>query len=118
MLFRSRMETVRIFGDTAVKLQGFQANTGGLNLPAFPLIMTMTNVVAENPSNVRITASDAQLTIKGVNLPVLASAENRVTVNGVATWAVDGDKVLDCSKAFVDFPAIGQSNIFGSGWDK
>ncbi|WP_423839168.1 glycoside hydrolase family 28 protein [Undibacterium luofuense] len=113
-----RMENVRIFGDTAVKLQGFQANTGGLNLPAFPLIMTMTNVVAENPSNVRITASDAQLTIKGVNLPVLASAENRVTVNGVATWAVDGDKVLDCSKAFVDFPAIGQSNIFGSGWDK
>ncbi|WP_438947506.1 glycoside hydrolase family 28 protein [Undibacterium luofuense] len=113
-----RMENVRIFGDTAVKLQGFQANTGGLNLPAFPLVMTMTNVVAENPSNVRITASDAQLTIKGVNLPVLASAENRVTVNGVATWAVDADKVLDCSKAFVDFPAIGQSNIFGSGWDK
>ena len=113
-----RIENVRIFGDTAVKLQGFQANTGGLNLPAFPLIMTMTNVVTDNPSNVRITASDAQLTIKGVNLPVLASAENRVTVNGVATWAVDGDKVLDCSKAFVDFPAIGQSNIFGSGWDK
>ncbi|WP_189356114.1 glycoside hydrolase family 28 protein [Undibacterium squillarum] len=113
-----RLENVRIFGDTAVKLQGFQANTGGLNLPAYPLIMTMTNVVTDNPSNVRITASDAQLTIKGVNLPVLASAENRVTVNGVATWAVDGDKVLDCSKAFVDFPAIGQSNIFGSGWDK
>ncbi len=113
-----RLENVRIFGDTAVKLQGFQANSGGLALPAYPLIMSLTNVVAENPAAIRMTSSDAQLTIKGVNLPILASAENRIVVNGAATWAVDGNQVLDCSKAFVDFPAIGQSNVFGSGWDK
>lgn len=113
-----RLENVRILGDSAIKLQGFQANTGGFNLPAFPLVMSMNNVVADTPSAMRMTMSDAQLTIKGVNLPIVASTDNRVTVNGVATWAVDGDLVLDCSKAFVDFPAIGQSNIFGSGWDK
>jgi hypothetical protein len=26
-------------------------------------------------------------------------------------------KVVDCSKAYVDFPAIGASNFFGSTWD-
>ena len=110
------MSNVRIMGSSGVKLQGFQANSGGYNLPAYPLGMTMTNVVADNPSGIAIIASDANLTISGVNLPIVASDANRVVVNGVATQAVDPTKVVDCSKAFVDFPAIGQSNLFGSRW--
>jgi polygalacturonase len=61
------MENVRIQGKTAIKLQGFQANTGGFNNPQFPLGMTMTNVVADSPDEITLTTSDANLTIKGVN---------------------------------------------------
>lgn len=110
------LNNVRILGTSAVKLQGFQANTGGFNLPAYPLGMNLTNVVADNPAAISIISSDANLTLSGVNLPILASAANRVVVNGTATQAVDPSNVLDCSKAFVDFPAIGQSNLFGSRW--
>jgi hypothetical protein len=35
----------------------------------------------------------------------------------VPTKAVDPNKVLDCPKAYVDFPAIGASNYFGSTCD-
>jgi polygalacturonase len=111
------MENVRIQGKTAVKLQGFQANTGGFGNPAYPLGMTMTNVVADSPDEITLTTSDANLTIKGVNLPLIATAENRNVLNGVPTKAVDPSKVVDCSKAYVDFPAIGASNFFGSTWD-
>jgi polygalacturonase len=111
------MENVRIQGKTAVKLQGFQANTGGFGNPAYPLGMTMTNVVADIPEEITLTTSDANLTIKGVNLPLIATAENRNVINGVPTKAVDPSKVVDCSKAYVDFPAIGASNFFGSTWD-
>jgi polygalacturonase len=111
------MENVRIQGKTAVKLQGFQANTGGFGNPAYPLGMTMTNVVADSPDDITLTTSDANLTIKGVNLPLVATAENRNVINGVPTKAVDPSKVVDCSKAYVDFPAIGASNFFGSTWD-
>jgi hypothetical protein len=52
-----------------------------------------------------------------VNLPLVPSSDNRIVINGVATKAVDPNKVLDCSKAYVDFPAIGASNYFGSSWD-
>jgi hypothetical protein len=52
-----------------------------------------------------------------VNLPLIATAENRNVLNGVPTKAVDPSKVVDCSKAYVDFPAIGASNFFGSTWD-
>jgi polygalacturonase len=110
------MSNIRIIGTSAVKLQGFAANTGGFNLPAYPLGMTMNNVVADTPTAITLISSDANLSISGVNLPIQPSAENKVVVNGVATWAVDGSKVLDCSRAFVDFPAIGQSNIFGTRW--
>jgi polygalacturonase len=111
------MENVRIQGKTAVKLQGFQANTGGFGNPAYPLGMTMTNVVADSPDAITLVTSDANLTIKGVNLPLIATAENRNVLNGVPTKAVDPSKVVDCSKAYVDFPAIGASNFFGSTWD-
>jgi polygalacturonase len=111
------MENVRIQGTSAVKLQGFQANTGGFNNPQYPLVMTMNNVVADNPDAINVISSDANLTIKGVNLPLSATAENRNVLNGVPTKAVDPTKVVDCSKAYVDFPAIGASNFFGSTWD-
>jgi polygalacturonase len=111
------MENVRIQGKTAVKLQGFQANTGGFGNPQYPLGMTMTNVVADEPDAVSLVTSDANLTIKGVNLPLIATAENRNVINGTPTKAVDPSKVVDCSKAYVDFPAIGASNFFGSSWD-
>jgi polygalacturonase len=111
------MENVRIQGKTAVKLQGFQANTGGFGNPAYPLGMSMTNVVADSPDDITLTTSDAKLTIKGVNLPLIATPENRNVITGVPTKAVDPTKVVDCSKAYVDFPAIGASNFFGSTWD-
>jgi len=111
------MENVRIQGKTAIKMQGFQANTGGFNNPAYPLGMTMTNVVTDSPEEVTLTTSDANLTIKGVNLPLIATAENRNVINGTPTKAVDPSKVVDCSRAYVDFPAIGASNYFGSTWD-
>ena len=110
------LSNVRIIGSSGVKLQGFQANSGGYNLPAYPLGMSMTNVVADNPAAISLISSDANLSITGVNLPIVTDAANRVVVNGVATQAVDPSKVVDCSKAFVDFPAIGQSNLFGSRW--
>ena len=110
------MENVRIFGPTGVKLQGFAANTGGFNLPAFPLVMSMTNVVTDTPNGVTLTASDAQLSLSGVNLPIFNSTDNRIVLNGTASQAVDPTQVLDCSAAFVNFPAIGQSNLFGSTW--
>jgi len=110
------MENVRIQGKSAVKLQGFQANTGGYNNPQYPLGMTMTNVVADAPDEITLTTSDANLTIKGVNLPLIATPDNRNVINGVPTKAVDPSKVVDCSKAYVDFPAIGASNFFGSTW--
>jgi len=111
------MENVRIQGNSAVKLQGFQANTGGFANPQYPLVMTMNSVVADNPDGINLTTSDATLTVKGVNLPLVATNDNRNVVNGTPTKAVDPNKVVDCSKAYVDFPAIGASNFFGSTWD-
>ncbi|WP_426110292.1 glycoside hydrolase family 28 protein [Massilia sp. PWRC2] len=110
------VENVRIMGKSAVKLQGFQANTGGFNNPQYPLKMSLTNVVADSPDAITVTSSDANLTIQGVNLPLMATADNRNVLTGVPTQAVDGSRVLDCSRAFVDFPAIGSSNLFGSTW--
>lgn len=111
------MDNVRIQGASGVKLQGFQANTGGFGNPQYPLVMTMNSVVADAPDSISLVTSDANLTIKGVNLPLIATAENRNVINGTPTKAVDPTKVVDCSKAYVDFPAIGASNYFGSSWD-
>ena len=111
------MENVRIQGSSAIKLQGFQANTGGFGNPQYPLVMTMNSVVADNPDGINLTTSDATLTVKGVNLPLIATSDNRNVINGTPTKAVDPNKVVDCSKAYVDFPAIGASNFFGSTWD-
>ena len=88
-----------------MKLQGFEANTGGFTNPAFPLVMTLTNVVTDSPSGVTVIALDAQLTLNGTNLPLAASADARVTINGAPT-AADPSQVLDCRKAYVDFPSV------------
>ncbi len=107
---------VVIMGTAGVKLQGFEANTGGYGEPAFPLVMSLTDVVADTPDGISTIASDANLTLHNVNLPVFASTANRVVVNGEATRNARPGNVLDCSKAFVDFPGIDQSNPFGSTW--
>jgi capsule polysaccharide modification protein KpsS len=105
-----------ILGTAGVKLQGFEANTGGYGEPAFPLVMSLTDVVADTPDGISTIASDANLTLHNVNLPVFASSANRVVVNGEAARNARPGNVLDCSKAFVDFPGIDQSNPFGSTW--
>lgn len=112
------LNNVRILGDSKVKLQGFQANTGGFNNPAFPLVMSMTNVLADTPLDIASTVSDAKLTLSNVNLPIFASTAERVVLTGTTSLTANptGEQVLDCSKAFVDFPAIGESNLFGSHW--
>jgi capsule polysaccharide modification protein KpsS len=78
--------------------------------------MSLTDVVADTPDGIATIASDANLTLRNVNLPVFPSTANRVVVNGSAVHAIDPASVLDCSKAFVDFPGIDQSNPFGSTW--
>ena len=97
---------VRIEGTTQVRLHGFQANTGGFASPAYPLVMTLKNVVAESPDEVTLLSSDADLTINGVNLPIFPSSDRRVQVDGVATRAVDPSRVVDCTDAYVDFPSL------------
>ncbi|MDF0605245.1 glycosyl hydrolase family 28 protein [Neisseriaceae bacterium TC5R-5] len=96
------LNNVVIQGATNIKLQGFQANSGGFQNPAYPLQMTLTNVVTD--SSMRVVSSDANLTLNGVNLPLLASAANRVVLKDLSTQPVEMSKVLDCSQAYVDFP--------------
>jgi polygalacturonase len=113
------MTNVRILGTTQVKLQGFEAGTvidprtGALNAQ-YPLVMSLTDVVADQPDKVSVISTDANLTLRGVNLPVLASDEARITLDGAASRAVDPSQVVDCSKAFVDFPTL--TSPEGSGW--
>ncbi len=109
-----QISNVSIQGKTGVKLQGFQANTGGLNNPQYPLVMSLTNVVTDTPTGVDLISSDANLTISGVNLPILADASRRIVVNGTATQAVDASKVVDCSRAYVDFPS--GTSPAGTSW--
>ena len=109
------MNNVSIQGPTAAKLKGFEANTGGYALPQYPLRMTLNNVVTDSPASASVIASDANLTLTGlVNLPIFASADNRVVLTGAAAKEADPAKVLDCSRAFVDFPS--PTSPFGTTW--
>jgi polygalacturonase len=108
------LSNMRIDGFTNVRLQGFTANTGGYSNPQYPLVMSLENVVSSTPLDVRVLASDAQLTLRGVNLPLLPDAEQRVEVTGAASLAVDPKRVVDCSRAYVDFPTTTSPN--GTGW--
>ena len=105
---------ISIQGETAVTLRGFAANTGGFDIPAYPLVMSLSNVVTDSPDAARVIASDAQLTLDRVNLPILPSVDNRVVVNGAATPAVHPSKIVDCSRAYVDFPS--STSPAGTGW--
>jgi polygalacturonase len=110
------MSNVHIIGGTAVTLQGFQANTGGIAHAANPLGMTLTNVLADSPDNVSVSTSDANLTLANVNLPIFASAANNVVLNGTASRSLSTEKAVDCSAAYVDFPGIGVSSPAGQTW--
>jgi polygalacturonase len=108
------VRNVHIEGATTLKLQGFAAGTGGFDLPAAPLGMTLTNVLAENPADVNVIASDADLTVDAVNLPLFASTDRRVTVQGSVALNVPIQKTVDCSGAYVDFPS--PTSPFGTTW--
>jgi polygalacturonase len=108
------LNNVRIQGSATVKLMGFQANSGGFGNPQYPLVMTMTNVVADTPANINVISSDANLTLNGVNLPIQADVASRIQVAGRSTMAVDPSSVVDCSRAYVDFPAATNPN--GTTW--
>jgi polygalacturonase len=93
-------------GGTNVRFQGFAANSGGFTNPQYPLVMSLTNVVATDPTQVNIVeSSDADLTLQGVNLNITPAMGPRVDVNGMPTRAVDPSKIVDCSHAFVPFPS-------------
>jgi polygalacturonase len=108
------LDNVRIQGPTGVKLQGLEANSGGYDNPTHPLVMSLNDVVADDPSVINLIASDASLTVKGVNLPIQPSPDNRVVVDGTATQAVDTSKVVDCRWAFIDFPS--STSPAGTTW--
>lgn len=108
------LRNVVIQGPTNVRLEGFEENSGGFTEPAHPLVMEMENVASESPDDVQVISSDAELKLSGVNLPILPSPEQRVVIDGEATRAVDPSLIVDCSDAFVDFPATTSPN--GSSW--
>jgi len=101
-------------GRTNLRFEGFAANTGGFNLPAYPLGLSLQNVVSTTPDEINVTASEANLTLRGVNLPILPSEADHVVLKGAPTQAVDPSLVVDCRHAFVDFPST--TSPFGAGW--
>lgn len=103
-----------IEGGSNVRLEGLSESSGGFTVPAHPLGMSMTNVIATSPDEIRVVSSEANLTLSGVNLPIFPSSANRVNVNGAATHAVDPSLVVDCSNAYVDFPSA--TSPFGTSW--
>ena len=108
------LDNVRILGTSGVKLQGLQADSGGYGNAAAPLVMSLTDVVADDPGAINVIASDASLSVHSVNLPIQPSDSGRVTMNGTSTQAVDQSKVVDCRWAFVDFPS--STSPAGTTW--
>ena len=109
------LTNVRILGATNVKLQGLQAMSGGYNNLQNPLVIFLNDVVADDPTAINLISSDANITLHAVNLPILPSDANRVTVSGTPTQAVDPSKVVDCTWAFVDFPS--PTSPSGTTWN-
>jgi polygalacturonase len=113
------LKNVRIIGKSAVKLMGFEANSGGVSLngaliPQKPLVMSLDHVVADDPAGIRLLSSDAELTLNATNLPILPSPDARVNVYGSATRAVNPEDAVDCSRAFVPFPSL--TSPHGTTW--
>lgn len=105
---------VRIQGSGTVKLMGYEADSSNQGNPQYPLVMNLKNVVADSPAKIKMISSDANLTINGVNLPIVADTAKRIVVNGTATQAVDVDKVVNCDYAYVDYPSL--TNTEGTTW--
>ncbi|MGF6612478.1 polygalacturonase [Paraburkholderia sp. WSM4175] len=110
------LSNIHIIGGTSAIFEGFQANSGGIAHAQIPLGMTLNNVLADSPENVAVTTSDANLTLNEVNLPIFPSTANRVVLNGSASQSLSTKKAVDCSAAYVDFPAIGDSSTTGQTW--
>jgi polygalacturonase len=110
------LSNIRIIGTTSAIFQGFEANTGGLSQPALPLGMTLTNVLADSPSNVAVSSSDANLTLNNVNLPIFPSSANWVVLTGSASQQLSTAIAVDCSSAYIDLPGIGNSSPCGKTW--
>ena len=108
------LSNVRILGTSGVKLQGLEAASGGYTNPAHPLVITLDDVVADDPQAINLISSDAIITVNAVNLPILPSGDSRVVVKGTPTQAVDPSKVVDCTWAFVDFPS--PTSPMGTTW--
>ena len=108
------LSNIGIIGTAAVKLEGFAANTGGFGEPANPLVMSMSNVVAGSPDGISLIASDAQLTLDNVNLPIQPSTDDRIDVVGSARHDLSLSSAVDCSNAFVDFPS--PTSPMGTTW--
>jgi polygalacturonase len=105
-----------VSGVTNAKLQGFMAGTSN---PQYPLTLTLNNVVMEQPENVGIIDSDANLTLTGlVNLPLLTDPSKRVVVTGKTQEFLDpalvSSTVVDCTQAYTDFPALNSPT--GTSW--
>lgn len=110
------LNNISMSSETQVKLVGFQASG---TYPQYPLVMTMNNVVMDNPQNVTLIDADANLTITGLNnLPLKTDASKRVVVNGTVQEYIDPAIVLetavDCSQAYTDFPAL--TSPTGTSW--
>jgi polygalacturonase len=110
------LSNIHIIGGTSAIFEGFEANSGGIAHAQIPLGMTLTNVLADSPDNVSVTASDANLTLNNVNLPIFPSTANRVVLTGSASQQLSSAKAVDCSAAYVDFPAIGDTSTTGQTW--
>ncbi|MFT4066145.1 glycoside hydrolase family 28 protein [Paraburkholderia sp.] len=110
------LSNIHIIGGTSAIFEGFEANSGGIAHAQIPLGMTLTNVLADSPDNVAVTTSDANLTLNNVNLPIFPSTANRVVLNGSASQSLSTANAVDCSAAYVDFPAIGDSSTTGQTW--
>jgi polygalacturonase len=54
--------------------------------------------------------------LNNVNLPIFPSTANRVVLNGSASQSLSTANAVDCSAAYVDFPAIGDSSTSGQTW--
>jgi polygalacturonase len=113
------LKNVRIIGKSAVKLMGFEADSGGVLvngalIPQKPLVMSLDHVVADDPDAIRVVSSDAELTLNATNLPILPSTDGRVNVYGSATRAVNPEDAVDCSRAFVPFPSL--TSPHGTTW--
>jgi polygalacturonase len=103
-----------IEGASNVRLEGLRENSGGYAVPAHPLGMTLKNVVASSPDDIKVVSSEANLTLSGVNLALFPSSDNSVAVTGAATRSVDPSLVVNCDQAYVDFPSA--TSPFGTSW--